>query len=121
MVPAFPRIFADVGDKTLELIAIHTRLLDLVLPVAVLLDEADQPLDRLLLRDIPQDAGLALVEADLPSAGAHITVVGVRHLARAIDDAAHDADLEPSQVGGGPLDLGDRRLQVVERTATARA
>lgn len=91
------------------------------LPVAVFADQGDEPVERLLLRDVAFDDGAPLVEGDAPGSGAHVAVVGVGHLAGAVDDAAHDADFEIFQMRRARLDLRQRPLDVVERAAARGA
>ena len=61
-------------------------------PVAVGLDEVDEPVERLLLRDVPFDDFTPFVERDAPGCSPDVAVIGVGHLARAVDDAPHDSD-----------------------------
>ena len=75
--------------------------------------------NSLCLGDVLLNTLLGTIEADLASTGTDITVVGIGHLARAIDNAAHNAYLQAYQMTGGCLDAGDGVLEVVERaTAT---
>ena len=69
-----------------------------VLPVATFLDEVDEMLDGLSLRYTLLDTFLSLVEIDLARCSTYISVVRIGHFARAIDDTAHDTDLEPLEV-----------------------
>ena len=91
------------------------------MPIAVLLDERDEFFDGLRLGDILQHALLALVEADAVDARADVAIVRVRHLARSIDDAAHNADFQALQMRRGRFYPRDSRLQVVERPSAAGA
>ena len=69
-----------------------------VLPVATFLDEVDEMLDSLSLRYALLDTLLSLVEIDLARRSTYIAVVCISHFAWAIDDTAHDTDLEPLEV-----------------------
>ena len=53
--------------------------------------------------------------------GAHVAVVGVGHLAGAVDDAAHDADAQVFQMRRARLDVGEGLFDVVERAAARGA
>ena len=92
-----------------------------LLPVSVSLDELDELLYRLFFGNVLLDAFLLLVKTDFAASGTHVTIVGIGHLARAVDDAAHDAYLQPLQVRRGGLDAGDGALQVIERASAAGA
>ena len=61
-------------------------------PLTVLFDNFDKAVESLFLRDVALDALLAFVEAHFSHGCAHITVVGVCHFARTINDTAHNAD-----------------------------
>ena len=65
------------------------------------------------------DTLLAAIEGDFASAGTDVAIVGIGHFARAVDDAAHDADLQAHEVARGRFDAPDGVLQVVERAAAA--
>ena len=90
-----------------------------LLPVSVSLDELDELLHRFFFGNVLLDALLLLVETDFAAPGTHVAVVGIGHLARAVDDAAHDAYLQSFQVRRGCLDAGDGALKVVERASAA--
>ena len=90
-------------------------------PIAVFLDEVNQPLDGCGLGDVHLDALLALVQADAAGSRSDVAVVGVGHLARTVDDTSHDADFQVGQVGCRLLDALYRRLQVKHRPAAAGA
>ena len=57
----------------------------------------------------------------MPGRAADVAEIRVGHLARAVDDAAHDGDLDALQVPGLRADALRRRLEVEERPAAARA
>ncbi len=80
-------------------------------------DQLDQPLVGLGRRDVLGHHLLADEEGDLARAPAHVAEVGVGHLARAVDDAAHDGDLDALQVPGARLDARGGLLQVEERAS----
>ena len=61
------------------------------------------------------------VERDAAGCGTHVPVVGIGHLARAVDDASHDADLEVREVRRARLDVGEGLFDVVKRAAATRA
>ena len=67
--------------------------------------------------DVALDHLTAFVKGYLASALAHVAVVGVGHLAGAVDDAAHDAYLQPFEVLGTGLDLLQGFLDVVLRAS----
>ena len=77
--------------------------------------------DSLLLGYVFLDTLLASVERHTVDAGSYISVVGIGHLSGSVDDAAHDANLEPLHVAGGLLDAGYGGAQVVEGAPAARA
>ena len=92
-----------------------------LLPVSVGLNELDELLYRLFFGNVLLDAFLLLVKTDFAASGTHVTLVGIGHLARSVDDATHDAYLQPLQVRRGGLDAGDGALKVVERASAAGA
>ena len=69
-----------------------------VLPVAPFLDEVDEMLDSLSLRYALLDTFLPLVEINLARRSTYIAIVRISHFAWAIDDTAHDTDLESLEV-----------------------
>ena len=72
------------------------------------------------LRNVLLYANLLAIEAYLVRTGAHIAIVGIRHFARTIHNAAHDANLQTLQVLGGFLDLGNGFAEIVEGSAATR-
>ena len=74
-----------------SLFTLHSYLLPLH-PLTVLFDNFDKAVESLFLRDVALDALFAFVEAHFSHGCAHITVVGVCHFARTINDTAHNAD-----------------------------
>ena len=93
--------------------------LQCLLPVSVSLDKFDELLYRLFFGNVLLDAFLLLVKTDFAASGTHVTIVGIGHLARSVDDAAHDAYLQSFQVRRSGLDAGDGTLQIVERASAA--
>ena len=85
----------------------------------VVVNELQKPFYGLLLGYVLEHTLLAFVKRNLPASGTNVAVVGIGHLARTVDDAAHDAYLQSYQMAGGRLDALDGVLKVVERTATA--
>ena len=75
-------------------------------------DQLDQPLFGLLLRDFSLDASLADIEIDLSRSGADITEVGIGHLPRAVDNAAHNGNFDPGKVSRAASDPLGNLLQV---------
>ena len=65
-------------------------------------------------------AFLGTVKTDLTTAGTHIAIVGIGHLARSVDNTAHDAYLQTHKVFRGCLDLCYRLLQVIEGSSATR-
>ena len=71
------------------------RLLLLVLPHAVTLDQIHEGYDRLLVRDAFPNDLLAVIQIHLPGEGADVPEVGIGHLPRTVHDASHDGDCDP--------------------------
>ena len=69
-----------------------------------------QSVDGLFFRNVFRYTLLLAIEGDLSAPGAHVAVVGIGHLTRAVDDAAHDANLQTDKVAGGGFDAGYRVL-----------
>ena len=95
-------------------------------------DDLKKSLGCLFLWNILLYAILAAIEAHLAAGSADVAVVGIGHLAWAVDDAAHDAYLQACQSLGnllvsfaglvkGILDALDGGRQVVERAAASGA
>ena len=72
-----------------------------------------------MLRNVAFDDRAPLIEGDAPGSRPHVAVIGVGHLAGAVDDAAHHPDTQVFQMPRAFLDAGERPLQVVKRTAAA--
>ena len=89
-------------------------------PAAVGFDEVTSS-STPLLRDARLDDLPAAVEGDQPAALADVAVVRVRHLAGAVDDAAHHRDVQPLQVAGGVAYLVEDGGQIELRAAAAGA
>ena len=62
--------------------------------MAVIVDELKQFVDGFFLRDVLLDAYLAAIETNLSTGSSNIAVVSIGHLAGAVDDTAHDANLQ---------------------------
>ena len=94
----------------------------LFLPVLLLIrvDEGEQMLYCHLLRNVLFYANLLAIEAYTVRTGAYVAVIGIRHFAWTIHDAAHDTNLQALQVLGCLLDLGDGFTEIVESSATTR-
>src|SRR5690554_4473622 len=60
---------------------------------------------------------LLLVQGYFVVSGTHVTVVGVGHFARTVDDASHDADLNAFEVRSSGADHGRGFLKVEKRAA----
>ena len=63
------------------------------------------------------DHFLAHVQVDVAGRAADIAEVGIGHFAGAVDDAAHDRDLDALEVAGARGDALGRALQVEQRAA----
>jgi hypothetical protein len=87
----------------------------------VLADQVDETIDGLGLRDVEFDCGFTDVEIDLTWCAADVAEIGIRHFARAIDDAAHDGDFDAFEMFGAVFDAGGDRLEVKEGAAAAGA
>mmetsp|Transcript_37272 Transcript_37272/g.96273 ORF Transcript_37272/g.96273 Transcript_37272/m.96273 type:complete len:251 (-) Transcript_37272:100-852(-) len=90
-------------------------------PLAVLVDELHERIHSLLRGDSALHAVVADVEVHLAHAAADVAEVRVRHLARAVHDAAHDGDAHPRQVPRALLDLRRGVLEVEEHAAAGGA
>ena len=86
-------------------------------PLAVFLDEVDEALDGFAFGDVEFHGGLADVEVDLAGRAADVAEIGVGHFAGAVDDAAHDGDLDALEVVGRFADFGGGGLQIEEGAA----
>ena len=76
----------------------------------VAVDKLQELVYCFLLRYVLLDAYLLFVEANLATTGTDIAVVSICHLARTIDDTAHDTNLQTYQMTGSRLDFGDGLL-----------
>ena len=92
-----------------------------IYPVAVFFDEVDELVDGGGLGDVALDDLLAFVEGYLARTLSYIAVVRISHLARAVDDAAHDTYLDALEVLGARLYLLQGLLDVVLRAAARGA
>mmetsp|Transcript_6634 Transcript_6634/g.20058 ORF Transcript_6634/g.20058 Transcript_6634/m.20058 type:complete len:528 (+) Transcript_6634:76-1659(+) len=93
----------------------------LVFPATMLLEQLDELPHRVLLRDAAAHHLLAHVQVDLARQAAHVAKVCVRHLAGAVDDAAHHRDGHARQVARRLSDMLRHLLQVEQRAAAAGA
>ncbi len=75
-------------------------------PAAILADEFDEFVDGVGGRYELLDHVLPAVERNAVFAHPHVAVIGVGHLAGAVHDAAHDADLHAFEVIGAFADGG---------------
>ena len=85
------------------------------------LNELKQAFDGFFFGNVLLDALLSSVERYLATSCSDVTVIGVSHFAGTIDNAAHNANLQTNQVAGSGFYARDGFLQVVQRSATARA
>ena len=85
--------------------------------VPVTFNQCDEPFHSLFFGNVLQHTFLATIERDATATGTHIPIVGIGHLARSVDDTAHDAYLQSLIVGSGRLDAGYRCAEVIERAA----
>ena len=90
-------------------------------PLAVLLDELDEPIIRFLFRDVALDAFFPYVQTNLARPRPDVAEVGVGHFAWAVDNASHDGDLDVFEVRHAGFDVLGSGLQVKQRAATGRA
>jgi hypothetical protein len=86
----------------------------------VRVDEGEQMLYCHLLRNILFYANLLAVEAYSVRTGTYVAVIGIRHFAWTIHDTAHDTYLQPLEMLGCLLDLGDGFTKIVEGSAATR-
>ena len=87
----------------------------------MLFNQRNEPIDGFSLRDAGGDAFFADVEIDFPGSAADIAEIGVRHFARPVYDATHDTDGYAVEMRGAGFDFAHGFLDVVKRTAAARA
>jgi hypothetical protein len=81
----------------------------------VFADEVYQSIDGFVFRDIKTNRLLAHVEVDLVGSPAHVAEVGIRHLTRTINDAAHDGDFHAFEVLRPGFDArGDRFRELAQ-------
>ena len=87
----------------------------------MLCNQLQQAFDSLFLGNVLGNTFLLLVERNLATTGTYIAIVGIGHLARTVDYAAPDANLQTYQMAGSSLDAGDGFLQVIQGTSAAWA
>ena len=83
--------------------------------------EIHESLHRIPFGNIELHGLLPNIEVYLTGGSTDITEVGVGHFTRAIDDAPHDGDTHPFEVGSGSLDEGRCFLEVEERSTAGGA
>ena len=82
-----------------------------LLSFLIRVDEGEQMLYRHLLRNVLFYANLLAIEAYTVRTGAYVAVIGIRHFAWTIHDAAHDANLQALEtVSYTHLDVYKRQL-----------
>ena len=86
----------------------------------MLLDQVNEPIHGLCLRDIELDWLLADIKIDFSWRPTDITKISICHFAGAIDDTTHDGNLDARQMPGALLDPCGDRLQVEEGSPTGR-
>ena len=74
-------------------------------PLVVFLDEVDESVYRLGLRDVELHWSLIDVEVDLVRSATDVAEVRICHLTWAIDDASHDGNAYALEVTSGSTDL----------------
>ena len=84
-------------------------------------NQLEELFNCLFLRNVLFHADLLLVERNLPASSSDITIIGICHLTRTIDNTAHNADFQADQILGGSFDAGDGLLEVIEGTSAAWA
>ena len=88
-------------------------------PIPITGDQIDQPVDSLGGFDAFVNDFLAAVEGDFVWTDTDVAVVGIRHFAGTVDDAAHDSNFDAFEVLGALADPCGRFLQVKQRSSTA--
>mmetsp|Transcript_4178 Transcript_4178/g.10644 ORF Transcript_4178/g.10644 Transcript_4178/m.10644 type:complete len:210 (-) Transcript_4178:1868-2497(-) len=96
-------------------------LLFLFLPHSILLDQINQRINSLRIRNALPDDLLSIIQVHLARQRAHVSKVGVCHLSRPVHNASHDGHGNAGQVTRCLRDLRRRILQVEERTSARRA
>ena len=88
-------------------------------PVSILFNKFDEMLYGLIFGYIFFYAGFTFVQTDAVASCSYVTIVGVGHLSRSVDDAAHNSYLQRFEVRCCRFDTGDGLCQVKEcATAT---
>ena len=83
-----------------------------ICPLAMFANKLDEGLHGILGRNMVLNAFPADIEVYLPGGASDVTEVGVSHLPRTINDAAHDGDGDAFQVSGSFADALGRGLKV---------
>ena len=89
-------------------------------PVAVVPDELNERIDRFRFGYIALHYVPFLVKGNDPRPCADISVIRIGHFPWAIDDATHDADFHPFQMGRYGSDFCRCFLEVKQGASTAR-
>ena len=84
-------------------------------------EQVNQAVHRHSGRDVALDQGLALVEVDFSRTRPNVAEIGIGHLSRTIDHAAHHGNLHAREVGGALLDFFGGGLQIEEGAPTGGA
>ena len=90
-------------------------------PFSVGFDQINEGLNGFCCGNAFLDAFLSDVEVDLVRGPAYVSEIGVRHFSRAVDDAAHDCDLNALEVPGFVFDTLSGRLEIEKGPAAGRA
>ena len=75
-------------------------------PIAALLVQLNKLVKGIAAGTLRFTTSYSLYNVDHAFAGSHLAVVGVRHFAGAVHDAAHEADLDTFQVADARTDPG---------------
>ena len=79
---------------------------------SIFLDERKELGNSILLGDVLEYTLFAFVQTDFATTCTYITVVGICHFARTVDNATHDANLESLQMSSGSFYFCNRLLKV---------
>ena len=85
-----------------------------------LLYQSQQMFNGLFFRYVLLNAFFLTIETNLSATGSYVTVVGIGHFSRAVDDTSHDTYLQALHILRGFLDALDGSAQIIKRAATAR-
>ena len=84
----------------------------------IVLYQLQQALDSLFLGDVLLNTLLAAVERNLSTCSTHIAIIGIGHFAGAVNNTAHDTNLQALEVSCSSLYARQGSLQVIHCTAT---